>query len=171
MQPEQASIILNFLAGSAEHEHQTTIKVLSAIPADKIDYTPDPRSKKALDLAWHIASAEQFFMTGVINGEFPKGGGERPESIRTPEDVVAWYREQFAANIAKVKQVSGADASRMVNFFNFLTLPAVHFLQLMVNHSVHHRGQLSAYLRPMGAKVPSIYGPSGDVGIESATPA
>ena len=40
--------------------------------------------------------------------------------------------------------------------------PVVWFLTLMVKHGAHHRGQLSTYLRPMGAKVPSIYGASGD---------
>lgn len=171
MQPDQSNTILQFLVGSAEREHSTTVRVLSAIPADKSDYTPDPRSKTALDLAWHIASSEQFFMSGVINGEFPKGSVERPESVRMPEDIVAWYREQFAANIAKVKAVSPADSARIVNFFDLFQMPAVGFLQLMINHSVHHRGQLSAYLRPMGAKVPSIYGPSGDVSIEEAASA
>jgi uncharacterized damage-inducible protein DinB len=45
-------------------------------------------------------------------------------------------------------------------------LPAVMYLQFMLNHSIHHRGQLSSYLRPMGAKVPSIYGGSFDEPME-----
>jgi uncharacterized damage-inducible protein DinB len=45
-----------------------------------------------------------------------------------------------------------------------MTLPAYVYLSFVQNHSVHHRGQLSAYLRPMGGKVPSIYGPSADEG-------
>jgi uncharacterized damage-inducible protein DinB len=171
LQPDQSNTILQFLVGFAEREHSTTVRVLSAIPEDKSNYTPDPHSRTALDLAWHIASSEQFFMSGVINGEFARRGADRPESMKTPADIVAWYREQFAANIAKVKAVSPAESARIVNFFDIIQMPAVGFLQLMINHSVHHRGQLSAYLRPMGAKVPSIYGPSGDVSIQDAASA
>jgi uncharacterized damage-inducible protein DinB len=51
----------------------------------------------------------------------------------------------------------------MVDFRGMFQMPAVGFLQLATSHSIHHRGQLSVYLRPMGAKVPSIYGESYDV--------
>jgi uncharacterized damage-inducible protein DinB len=92
MQPEQALTVLNFLIQSAENEHATTAKVLAAVPAEGSDYSPDPRSMKAIDLAWHIASAEIFFMTGAAAGEFPQGDGKRPDSLKTPADIVAWYR-------------------------------------------------------------------------------
>ena len=48
---------------------------------------------------------------------------------------------------------------------NVLTWPAVSFAQLSGNHTIHHRGQLSSYIRPMGGKVPGIYGPSGDTAV------
>jgi uncharacterized damage-inducible protein DinB len=50
----------------------------------------------------------------------------------------------------------------VVDFWSIFQLPAVVYLQFAINHSVHHRGQLTIYLRPMGAKVPSIYGESFD---------
>lgn len=162
MQPEQALTVLKFLIQSAEHEHATTVKVLSAVPAETADYTPDPKSMTAIDLAWHIASAEIFFITGATSGEFPKGEGKRPESIKTPADVVAWYREQFAAALPKLKAMTGEDCVRAINFFDVFNFPAFAYVNLMINHGIHHRGQLSVYLRPMGAKVPGIYGGSAD---------
>jgi uncharacterized damage-inducible protein DinB len=63
--------------------------------------------------------------------------------------------------------MTAADAARLVTFHHF-ELPAVALLQLMVSHSIHHRGQLSAYLRPMGALVPSIYGSSADAELLAA---
>ena len=57
---------------------------------------------------------------------------------------------------------SGDACAKVLDFFGMMQMPAVVFLQLCIKHSVHHRGQLSAYLRPMGGKVPSIYGPSAD---------
>lgn len=170
MQPDQALTVLHFLLPTIEREHATTVRVLSAVPADRGDYKPDPKCYGALDLAWHIASSEQYFMTGAAAGEFPKGI-TRPESAKTPAAIVDWYKEQFANNLARVKQMSGADLVRVVNFHDKFQFPAIAFLQLMMNHSIHHRGQLSAYLRPMGARVPSIYGPSGDEDILTASEA
>jgi len=161
MQPDQASTVLQFLLPAIEREHQTTAKVLAAVPNDKASYQPDPRSMTAATLVWHIASSEQYFMTGVAEGAFP-AGGDQPESVKTIEKIVAWYKEQSAANHARLRQLSGEDLVRMISFHGVMSLPAVAYLQLMMNHSVHHRGQLSAYLRPMGAKVPAIYGMSAD---------
>jgi uncharacterized damage-inducible protein DinB len=168
MTAEQAGGLLQFFAADAAMESKTTRKVLAAVPAGGSDYSPDQKSMKAIDLAWHIASAELFFMTAVVNGEFPRGDPKRPEDIKTPGDVVAWYDVNFATGLDKVKALSGEQAAKMVNFFDMMQLPAVVFLNLMIKHSVHHRGQLSAYLRPMGSKVPSIYGPSGDEGVAAA---
>ncbi len=167
MQPDQAVTILKFLIPTVEREHATTAKVLSAVPADKSAYTPDAKSKTASELVWHIASSELFFLNGAITGAFA-AGGERPESLNTPAAVVEWYNGEFAGTIARLKQMSGDDLARVIDFHGMFQLPAVAYVQLMINHSVHHRGQLSTYLRPMGAKVPSIYGPSGDEGIPSA---
>jgi uncharacterized damage-inducible protein DinB len=166
MQPDQASTILGFLMGSVQREHGVTKRVIQTIPADRSDYTPDPKSKSALELAWHIAASEQGFMNLVVTGGM--GGGPRPESIQTPADIATWYEEQWTANIARLKELTGEQLARIVDFHGMFQIPAVGFVQLMINHSVHHRGQLSTYLRPMGAKVPSIYGPSGDEGIPGA---
>jgi len=161
MHPDQASAVLQFLLPAIEREHATTAKVLSAVPAEALDYKPSEKCTNAGDLTWHIASSEQYFMTGVIEGQFP-ASFTRPEPVKTPADIVAWYQEQSAANHARLKALSGEDLSRTVSFHGVMGMPAVAFLQLMLTHSAHHRGQLSAYLRPMGAKVPSIYGPSAD---------
>ena len=50
----------------------------------------------------------------------------------------------------------------VINFFGVFNYPTVTYLTFLSNHSIHHRGQLSAYLRAMGSLVPAIYGPSGD---------
>lgn len=168
MQPDQCSAVLQFLINTIEREHGITAKVLAAVPADKWEYKPDPKSMSAMELVWHIPSSEQFFMSGVASGEFASGGGGRPEELKTPADIVKWYDEQSASNIARLKSMSGEDAGRVINFFNMFHLPGMAYLQLMLTHSAHHRGQLSAYLRPMGAKVPSIYGPSADEDIMAA---
>ena len=61
-----------------------------------------------------------------------------------------------------MKPPTGEAASKIIDFYSTCQLPAVAYMQFNVKHTCHHRGQLSVYLRPMGAKVPSIYGGSAD---------
>ena len=115
-----------------------------------------------MELAWHLVSSEQFFMGGVLAGKYERGGGAKPDTIKTPADALAWDEQNFEATVAKLAGMAPDDLIRPVDFFGFMTLPGIMYLGLMCSHSVHHRGQLSAYLRPMGGKVPGIYGPSAD---------
>jgi uncharacterized damage-inducible protein DinB len=160
--PEQATLSLQTIWIPAYGwEHPVTKSVISAIPHDKADYRPDPVVKSALDLAWHIVAAELMFLNAVADGTFTYGT-TRPESIRTPADVLTWYSEQFAAAVERLKSMAGEQLTKPVDFRGMFTRPAVTFLHTGLNHTIHHRGQLSMYLRPMGAKVPSIYGESFD---------
>ena len=163
MTPEQATFLLNEIyLPQIRQEQQTTRRVIQAVPQDQGAWKPDPKSMGALELAWHIASAEPFFMNGIVEEKFVPGNGSMPDSIKTPADVVEWYDENFATAIALLAQAKGEDLVRPIDFFGMFNLPGIEYARLMCNHAIHHRGQLSSYLRPMGAKVPSIYGPSGD---------
>jgi len=167
MTPEQATFLLNEIyLPQIRNEHKTTRRVIEAIPADNCGWCPDPKSKSALDLAWHIASTECFFLNGIALGKYERtGDGSKPASIKTPADVLKWYDENHAQAVSQLTQVQGENLSRPLDFFGMFTFPAVAYAGLMSSHSIHHRGQLSSYLRPMGGKVPSIYGPSADEGL------
>lgn len=160
--PDQAKFLLAAALSSLNAEHAVTKSVIAAIPAEKADYRPDDVGRSAIDLAWHIVMAELRFLKAVAAGEFDFGGSARPESVRTPADVVAWYGEGFAKDLDRLKQLTGDQLTRIIDFRGILHFPAVAYLQVGLNHTIHHRGQLSMYLRPMGAKVPSIYGESYD---------
>jgi uncharacterized damage-inducible protein DinB len=163
MNPEQGTFLLNdIFLPTLLREHGTTKKVLAAIPEDKGEYSPEPVARTAGDLAWHIASAEMMFMDAVINGKFQIPPAPRPEAIRTPPDILGWYAENFEQRVAVLKALSGEDLVRIVDFRGFMQVPAVTYLNVLVVHSAHHRGQLSTYLRPMGGQVPAIYGESYD---------
>lgn len=161
--PDQAVLILKTTGlPPLKAEHALTKSVIAAIPADKADYRPDTIGRSAIDLAWHIVAAETRFLQAVASGAFDFSGGPRPESIRTPADVVEWYSERFAKDIDRLKQLTGDQLIKIIDFRGMFQFPAVVYVQIGLNHSIHHRGQLSMYLRPMGAKVPSIYGESYD---------
>lgn len=163
MTPQQAEFLLQEVYLPQIHnEHKTTRRVIAAIPANNCDWKPDPKSKSALDLAWHIASSECFFMNGVTEGKFNPGSGEKPANVKTPADVLAWYDENFAKAVGGLSKTKGDQLVTPIDFFGMFNFPGVAYVGLMCSHSVHHRGQVSSYLRPMGGKVPSIYGPSGD---------
>lgn len=162
MTHEQAQFLAQQLIATIESEAKTTRKVLAAVPADQGAYTPDAKSMTALTLAFHIASAEVWFLNSVAKASFEwTGGSGLPEEIRTPADVVAWYDAQLPAALERVKAASPEILATEVAVFGPPSANVV-YLDFCVRHSVHHRGQLSAYLRPMGAKVPSIYGGSAD---------
>jgi uncharacterized damage-inducible protein DinB len=163
MTAEQAHVFVhNAILGMLKNEHRTTRSVLAAVPSTNVDYRPDPHAKSANELLRHIASADNFFLKSVIDGEFVPGSVKIPEDVKTPQEVVDWYEKEYAKNFEAVSNLSGEQLTRMVNFRGALERPAFAFLQIGLLHTVHHRGQLSTYLRPMGGKVPAIYGESYD---------
>ncbi|HET9316372.1 MAG TPA: DinB family protein, partial [Vicinamibacteria bacterium] len=115
-----------------------------------------------IELAWHIVSAENRFLEAVADGAFDLTPRPRPDAIRTGADVTAWYEERLPRLLDRLGAVPAEALARPVDFRGILKFPAVVFLRIGLNHSIHHRGQLSMYLRPMGAAVPSIYGESFD---------
>jgi uncharacterized damage-inducible protein DinB len=163
LSPDQANLLLHavFLP-AVEREHQCTKTIIEAIPHANVDYRPDPVSKTALELAWHIAASEKRFFEGIADGEFNFNPISRPESIKNSADIARWYEETFQSVFARLKQMSAEQLSKTIDFRGVFQSPAVLFFQVALHHSIHHRGQLSAYLRPMGSKVPAIYGESYD---------
>ena len=162
IQPEQAAFLLQLALPSAKNEHRTTRSVIEAIPPDKGDYRPDPISKSAMELAWHIVAAEHRFYSGIASGQFDFMPIHRSETVRTPADIGQWYGNSFSKNFERLSALHGDQLSNPIDFRGMFQLPAVAYFEFSLRHTIHHRGQLSAYLRAMGGKVPAIYGESYD---------
>lgn len=143
-------------------EVETTKRILAAVPDDKRDYRPDSNARTAAELAWHIANTDVQFLDGIADLNFKMENPSADEKPKTSAEVVAWYDRNIKRATAKVQALTGEQLLTPINFFNVFNLPAVAYLSFLNNHSIHHRGQLSTYLRPMGAKCPSIYGGSYD---------
>ncbi len=159
---EQASLLLQLELPALKNEHRLTRRVIEAIPLDKGDYRPDPQSKSALELAWHIAAAEQRFLSGVVAGSFDFAPIHRPETVKNSAEIAAWFGNSFDTNFPHLATLSGEQAAKVLDFRGLIQQAAVLYLRFSLNHSIHHRGQLSAYIRAMGGKVPAIYGESYD---------
>jgi uncharacterized damage-inducible protein DinB len=161
MTPEQAIAVRDYFVGYYKSESATTRKVIAAAPADQNAYAPSERCMNAGKLMRHITESEVFFLRGIASGEFSRDGLMPPE-VETPAAILAWYDENQPTQLARVSAMTGDELVRSVDFFGRMQWPACQFLGMALLHAVHHRGQLTSYLRPMGSKVPAIYGRSAD---------
>ena len=163
MDQNQIKVLREQFLSEIETESKTTERVLAAASTGNAGYKPDPSSKTALELAWHIASADWWFADSICKGDFSgSDDGKMPPEVKTIADVCTWYKKNFPATLERVRALSPEALSKPVSFFNIATLPALMYLGWLRSHSIHHRGQLSTYLRAMGSKVPQIYGGSYD---------
>lgn len=163
MTAEQAVFLLqDVYLGALKNESRITKKILEAVPADKVDYRPDVASRSANELVRHIAAADNRFLETPIKGFFDTNPSMIPENAKTPQEVANWYEARFTKNFEALTKLSSEQLLKMVDFRGLFQRPAVMFLMVGLHHTIHHRGQLSSYLRCMGAKVPSIYGESYD---------
>jgi uncharacterized damage-inducible protein DinB len=160
---EQAHLFVHdVILGMLRNESRTTRSVIAAVPNANLDYRPDPCGKSARELFRHIAVADNLFLKSTIDGVFVPGSVKIPEDINSPQEVAEWYGNEHARNLDSISELSGDQLIRTVDFRGLFQRPAFFFLQSGLVHSIHHRGQLSTYLRPMGGKVPAIYGESYD---------
>ena len=145
-----------------DSEAPTFIRVMKAVPSDKAAYTPHPRSTAAGDLVWLLAAELHDACELIDNGEVNYVQKPAPG---VAESIAAYEKNAAAlkARLAKVDDAKWDSPARLKMDGKVMwEAPLGDMLFGFLLDAVHHRGQLSSYLRPMGAKVPSIYGPSAD---------
>ena len=163
MDSNEAKTVADFLIADFENEMQTTVRVIEAVPNTNLDYRPNSKSKTGLGLVRHITLEDEWLLNCIANGEFTSPPDDSDScGIMNPADAVLHYKEKVPAALDRVRAVSGEKLAEVIDLLGMIQMPAVNFLALTLKHSVHHRGQLSTYVRPMGGKVPGIYGPSAD---------
>ena len=145
-----------------DSEAPTFIRVMKAVPSDKAAYTPHPRSTAAGDLVWLLAAELHDACELIDSGEVNYVQKPAPA---VAESIAAYEKNAAAlkARLAKVDDAKWDSPARLKMDGKVMwEAPLGDMLFGFLLDAVHHRGQLSSYLRPMGAKVPSIYGPSAD---------
>jgi uncharacterized damage-inducible protein DinB len=153
----------DFFVHLCSTEFPRSVGVLKATPVDQLAYRPHPRSRSAQELIGHIIGHEQDLLelaeTGVIN-----------HRVQVPfasiDEAVALMTAAHEAAKPKLSAIADTDWDAVGQFRvqeNVLfEAPRRDLAWMLLLDAVHHRGQLSTYLRPMGGTVPSIYGPSAD---------
>jgi len=160
--PEFATGYRELMLQGFANEVKTTKRVLSAIPEEKRDYRPDPHGRTAWELAWHLANSDVQFLDGIADGQFSMENPAATDKPKTVDELVNWYDTNIARATARVQALTPEQLTRPIEFFGVFNFPAAFYLGILNNHSIHHRGALATYLRPMGSKCPSIYGGSYD---------
>jgi uncharacterized damage-inducible protein DinB len=138
-------------------ESETTQKVLSRIPEGS-DYRPDPKSRTAREIAWQIVCEEKMLVDALENGKAEWAPAPTPATMK---DVLDTYATQRAELVRRLKDLPNERWNGTLEFFGS-ERPASPMAWGFLFDIVHHRGQITTYLRPMGSTVPQVYGPSAD---------
>ena len=138
-------------------ESETTRKVLARIPEGS-DYRPDPKSRTAREIAWQIVCEEKMIIEALETGNVEWAPPPLPATMK---EVLSVYETQSADIVRRWSALPTARWGGTLEFFGS-ERPASPMAWSFLFDIVHHRGQISTYLRPMGSTVPQIYGPSGD---------
>jgi uncharacterized damage-inducible protein DinB len=151
-----------FFLKRREAEFPAFMKVLNALPHDRINYKPHERSPSAGDLMWTLAGEFQACMDVVQNYKAEWKAITPP----SPAEMIATFERSYTELGNCVTKMDDAAWNKAAQFYVdgkvVLEQAAGEFLWFILFDAIHHRGQLTAYLRPMGAKVPAVYGPSAD---------
>ena len=165
MNGAEAKAAAGAMAALWEREFPATSQVLAAVRDEARDYKPDPKSRTAWQIATHLATADIWFIDSIMAGKFvwdQEGASAAEAQFGRVNDVVAFYKKTFPEKLAALRSMTGEQLAEPVDFFGMIKMPRAEWIGFANNHSVHHRGQLAAYLRASGSKVPNIYGPSAD---------
>jgi len=138
------------------------LKVLQALPKDKLDYKPHERSPSAEQLMWTITAELNACIQMVSDGKAEWKNIPPPSYDEMLAKFEAWSNE-LTEKVAKMDDAAWNHKAQFLYEGKVVfEQEAGMFLWFIMFDAIHHRGQLSAYIRPMGGKVPSIYGPSAD---------
>jgi uncharacterized damage-inducible protein DinB len=156
-----------------DHETATTRTLLERVPAEKAEWKPHPKSMSLGQLAMHIANLPMWASIALERKEFdanPPGGGggaASTPSFESASQLLEFYDAHVSA--ARALIVRTTDGEFMVQWTlknggkSLFSMPRVAVLRSFVlNHAVHHRGQLTVYLRLLDVPIPNIYGPTAD---------
>ena len=138
-------------------ESKTTSKVLGRIPENS-DYKPDPKSRTAQEIAWQIVDEEKMLIDAIESGKATWAPAPMPASMK---DIAAAYDAQSADVIRRLTALPAEKWTGTMEWFG-KQRPVSDMSWSFLFDIVHHRGQITTYLRPMGSTVPQIYGPSAD---------
>jgi uncharacterized damage-inducible protein DinB len=147
-----------------QREAKTTARVIRAFPANKLEFKPHERSRSIRDLAWQCVIDERVIEKIIEGASNLRNVPASPPPPETMEEIALAYEKAHREASEKMRRPE-TQFSRSVTVTmrgGSIQLEQAETIWGNLLDQVHHRGQLTVYLRQAGGKVPSIYGPSGD---------
>ena len=159
--------IVDALIPEFDHEMTTTRKVLERVPEHKFDWKPHGKSMTLGELATHVANIVWWGEVTLDKPEFNAEGQPRAEAVGTRTELLEKFDRNVKTTRASLAAKSDGELMAPWSLRNgkqtFFTMPkAVVWRSFVMNHLVHHRAQLSVYLRMNDVPLPAMYGPSAD---------
>lgn len=159
--------IIDPMLGELDHEAKATIRMLERVPGDKLAWTPHPKSMPVGKLAWHIATIPARVAVMLREGVFDLGGARPPDPPDQVPAIVSAFQRHTAEVRVLLEQLDDEAARRPFTMKRgeqvLMQIPTIAMLRnILLNHTYHHRGQLSMYLRLLDIPVPATYGTSAD---------
>ncbi|MGH9364696.1 MAG: DinB family protein, partial [Thermoanaerobaculia bacterium] len=148
-----------------DSEMEATRRLLDRLPSDRLDWTPHPKSRSLGQLATHIAELPRWGLR--IEGTSWAVGSEKAPALNTAAEFLTRFDENVRAGRASIAAKTDGQLRERLTVTRegktFFELPKVSILRrVLLNHLIHHRGQLTVYLRLNGVALPAIYGPTAD---------
>jgi uncharacterized damage-inducible protein DinB len=159
--------LIDPLLAEFSQEMATTRKMLEILPQEQLGWKPHPKSMSLGRLASHIAESLSWTGTALSSDSFDLVAEPKPLDLKTVKEIL----DAFDRNVADAsKAMQGADDALLMKTWTLqlkgrevFSMPKIAVLRMMIlNHNIHHRGQLSVYLRLKGVPLPMIYGPTAD---------
>lgn len=152
-----------FFVKRLKAEAPAFVKVIKSVPAERADYRPDPRSRSAAELAWVLAGSARSAVELVEKHRTQWGQPKADGGVAAAAGALDKAQAQLLERVARVDKAGWErEAEFTMDGHAAWKAPLGEMMWELLFDAVHHRGQLSTYIRPMGGKVPSIYGPSAD---------
>jgi uncharacterized damage-inducible protein DinB len=159
--------IIHPILAELDHEARTTTRVLERVPQERLDWTPHPKSMPLRKLAWHLATIPTRVLKMLGDSTFDLKNAGPPEPPAEVSSIVNAFQESVAELRAFLVTLDDAALKEQFTLTRdgevVMQLPKIAVIRnILLNHSYHHRGQLTVYLRLLDVPLPPIYGPTAD---------
>jgi uncharacterized damage-inducible protein DinB len=159
--------IINSILGELDHEAKSTIRVLERVPAEHLSWKPHEKSSSLGKLAWHVASLPKNVRRMVQAGSLDTALARPREMPDDAREIVAEFQRNHAETREYLATLSDEFLREPFTMkrdgVEKFTIPKIAVIRnILMNHTYHHRGQLTVYLRLLDIPVPAVYGTSAD---------
>jgi uncharacterized damage-inducible protein DinB len=154
MQIQDLDIFLEYL----DRVHQRTVRVARCIPADKLEWSYSEGKFTLGDLVRHIAAIERYMFAETIQGKQSRYTGCGEDMAGSLDEVIAFLERMHGESLEIISRLTAEDLNRKCTTPGGASITVWKWLRAMVEHEIHHRGQIYIYLAMLKVPTPPLYG-------------